>query len=118
MNKPIAQLDLVPTAKVDEPDASSPTADAPDTKTNALTVLKCERDESADFDWCDDDAVAVREQRAIAIYLNPAGDIVIRQQTWRDEDPFVVISPDNLMLVIDRVCDIAGIPAAGGSGRS
>jgi hypothetical protein len=38
---------------------------------------------------------------------------VIRQQTWPDEDPFVVISPDNLMAVINRLCDLAGIPEAG-----
>jgi hypothetical protein len=119
MNKPVAQLELVTAAKVDTKPTDSAdgviTNAEPAKKTCALTVPVSA--ESADFDWYDDDVIAVREQRAIAVYFNPAGNIVIRQQTWPDEDPFVVISPDNLMLVIDRLCEIAGIPAAGGSDR-
>ena len=120
MSKPIAQLELVTAAKVDAKPTDSAdsviTNAEPAEKTCALTVPASA--DSADFDWYNDDVIAVREQRAIAVYFNPAGNIVIRQQAWPDEDPFVVISLDNLMQVIDRLCDIAGIPAAGGGDRS
>jgi hypothetical protein len=46
---------------------------------------------AAEFDWSSDDIVAVRSQQAIAVYLNPHGEIVIRQQEWPDNDIWVVV---------------------------
>jgi hypothetical protein len=67
------------------------------------------------FDWFKDASVIVPEQQAVAVYRNQQGDIVIRQErSWsQDDDSFVVIHPDNLMRVIDRLCDLAGIGSAG-----
>jgi hypothetical protein len=78
MNKPVAQLELVTAAKVDTKPTDSVdgviTNAEPAKKTCALTVPASA--ESADFDWYDDDVVVVREQRTIAVYFNPAGNIV------------------------------------------
>jgi hypothetical protein len=69
-----------------------------------------------EFDWLKNDAVVVPTQLALAVYENPQGAIVIRQERdWcQEEDSFIVIEQKNLMTVIDRLCDIAGIPAIGG----
>ena len=42
------------------------------------------------FKWGDDDTVFVTEL-GIAVYRNPKGDIVIRQEGWPDEDSVIVI---------------------------
>jgi hypothetical protein len=48
-----------------------------------------------DFKWDDlsDDSIVTRGVRATAVYTNPAGEIVIRQEAFIDgeEDPFVVL---------------------------
>ncbi|MDI3564213.1 hypothetical protein [Bradyrhizobium sp. Arg816] len=43
-------------------------------------------DDNEDFSWRDTDAVAVRQQDAIAVYSNPDGDLVIRRRRAWDED--------------------------------
>lgn len=53
-----------------------------------------------DFSWFSDDAVAVRGQGAIAVYQNPHGEIVIRQQQWPDDDPFILIGRDHIPALI------------------
>ena len=54
----------------------------------------------------------VEEQPSIAIFLNSRNHVVIRQRGYssEDEDEFVTIAPQNLMAVIDRLCDLAGHP--------
>lgn len=66
-----------------------------------------------DFDWKDSHSVVLREQPETAIYCNQFSEIVIRQRRWPDDDPFIYITRDNLQPVIDRLCDLAGIPSAG-----
>lgn len=46
------------------------------------------RDTGEDFDWRNDDGlVVVQRQDAIAVYLNPAGDIAIRREAdWNEDD--------------------------------
>lgn len=44
------------------------------------------------FNWNNNESVVVEPMEAIAVYTNPKGDIVIRQQRgYPDEDVFVVI---------------------------
>ena len=45
------------------------------------------------FDWTDRDTVVVSRQDALAVYLNPEGNMVIRRErNWdEDEDVFIVI---------------------------
>jgi hypothetical protein len=57
----------------------------------------------------------VEEQPSIAIFLNIRNHVVIRQRGYcrDDEDELVTIAPQNLMAVIDRLCDMAGVASAG-----
>lgn len=50
---------------------------------------------SQDFNWNDaKDDLIVPSTQAVAAYLNPAGDIVIRQERdWNDEDDSFVVVP-------------------------
>jgi hypothetical protein len=67
---------------------------------------------SRDFDWNDDDSnVVVPEQAAIAVYLNPRGNVVIRQagQYRPDEDSFVIVAPDHAAAVADAILRVAGL---------
>jgi hypothetical protein len=65
---------------------------------------------SESFRWCNDETVVVRTQMAIAIYLNPYGELVIRQegQMHPDEDVWVVIAPDNVPAVIEAMQEAIG----------
>ena len=67
-----------------------------------------------DFDWSRDDSIVLNEQPATAVYENTAGDIVIRQaRAWdREDDTICVIAKQNLQVVIDKLCDLAGIGSA------
>lgn len=63
-----------------------------------------------DFDWNRMDApVVLQQQRKTAIYMNPADDVVIRQEAdWDEEnDPFIVIGAQNLRRVIARLTELA-----------
>jgi hypothetical protein len=55
--------------------------------------------ETPDFDWAgvDRESVVIAGQPAIAVYLNPVGDIVIRQESQYhpDEDHFIYLRPEN-----------------------
>jgi len=65
-------------------------------------------DGSEDFDWSDAEAVVVPAQPAIAVYFNPRGEIVIRQeaQFHPDEDHFVYVGRKNLRPLIERLQQI------------
>lgn len=61
-----------------------------------------------DFKWdeLEAEATVVEEARAIAVYLNPKGDVVIRQQAAYgidDEDPFVFIPMQRVPVLIARL---------------
>lgn len=64
----------------------------------------------SDHDWTTDPNIVVRTQMAISVFLNQAGDLVIRQegQFHPDEDAWVVIVPDNVPAVIEAMQQIMG----------
>jgi hypothetical protein len=65
---------------------------------------------TADFDWNgDDDAVVLREQPAVAVYQNPRGQIVIRQErAWdEDSDTVVLILPENVSAIVRALQSVA-----------
>jgi hypothetical protein len=68
-----------------------------------------------DFDWLNSESVVVPEQQAVAIYFNPNGELVIRQErSWSDEyDHFIVIHQRNAQQFLDKLCDALGIGSAG-----
>ena len=55
---------------------------------------------SQDFSWNDaKDDLIVPSTQAVAAYLNPAGDIVIRQERdWHEEEDHLVIVPISFAL--------------------
>ncbi len=58
---------------------------------------------AAEFDWARDSIDIVFETcRAVAIYRNPAGDLVIRQRAdWNEEaDPTIIIPRDRAELFL------------------
>jgi hypothetical protein len=58
-----------------------------------------------DFDWHDNPSVVLKSQPATAIYYNPNGCIVIRQErSWaEDSDPFVYITPENAVTFMETL---------------
>ena len=66
------------------------------------------------FDWTEPENTVVRTQMAIAVYLNPFGELVIRQegQFHPDEDTWIVIAPDNVPAVIEAMQEVMGVNSA------
>ena len=70
---------------------------------------------SEHFDWNPNGEnggdIIVRHQPAIAIYLNPHGELVIRQEGYYgpDEDQFVFVSAANMLNVAEKMLETAGI---------
>jgi hypothetical protein len=95
--------------------------ESPAFKTDLKKVEKIELEEAAravlaqagpnrdrefdDFDWRDDPSIVLKSQPATAIYYNPHGCIVIRQErSWaQDEDPYVYISPENAVTFMEAL---------------
>jgi hypothetical protein len=62
-----------------------------------------------DFDWRRDaDDIAIEEQLRIAVYCNPRGHVVIRQQDWPEDDSMVVVAPQNALALARAVLKAAG----------
>ena len=73
-----------------------------------------EEQDDTGFDWCGDDIVCHQQPRS-AVYFNPHGQVVIRQE--RDyhafeDDPFVFFSVENVPALIEalRACLEPGTP--------
>jgi hypothetical protein len=66
-----------------------------------------------EFDWRDADALILEHQAATAVYWNPKGDLVIRQQHWPDDDSLIFISKTSVQEFVDKLCDAVGIPSVG-----
>jgi len=63
----------------------------------------------SEFDWNDSESVILKRQPATAVYWNAAGDLVIRQQCWPEDDPVIVIAESNAQAFLDKLCDAMGI---------
>ncbi|WP_454619343.1 hypothetical protein [Bradyrhizobium cenepequi] len=70
-----------------------------DTNNHSVSDREYKRDEK--------DCV-IRAQPETHVYLNPYGEIVIRQANWPDEDMWVYFAPDHLPNVVERMCEWAG----------
>lgn len=70
-------------------------------------------DDGEEFQWGGDSTV-LQEQPATAIYLNPKGELVIRQErTWsQEEDTVIVVCANNTQQFLDALCDRLGIGSA------
>jgi hypothetical protein len=58
--------------------------------------------------------VLCAQQHEITVHFNQAGDLVLVQSAWIDDDVAIVISRDNIPEFIDRLTDALGIPSIGG----
>jgi len=106
-----AQLDLKPApSTADGPDKPERQPQAGAVKLPALVPPKPEAG-SSEW-WGQDASVVIREQPAISVYFNVDDDLVIRQKA--DGDPIIIVRPENIMRVIDALCDLAGIGSVGG----
>jgi hypothetical protein len=58
-----------------------------------------------DFNWNKDPDVIIRQQLAVAAWLNDRGDLIIRQEMdWNEEsDHVIVVSPANIPALIDKL---------------
>lgn len=102
MNKPIDQLDLVPAELVKAPEIGG-------ISRPAKLPVSSEYD-GHDFNWgSDNDSIIIPHQPAIAVYFNPRGEVVIRQEGhYRpDEDHWIVVQIQNLDPLIDQLQRIA-----------
>ena len=60
--------------------------------------------EANDFSWSDESLVVVKRVDAIAVYKNPEGDIVIRQENrGNDEDSRVVVPPQYAYTLVESI---------------
>jgi hypothetical protein len=60
--------------------------------------------EASEFSWADDDdSIVVRPADAIAVYTNPHGDLVIRQQNLTDEDSVVIVPKDYVNAIVEAL---------------
>jgi hypothetical protein len=91
--------------------ASVPDKAVPETAAHALALpgpKKPPEDEIEDFDWSDKESVLFPTQPAVAVYFNPRGEIVIRQESQYhpDEDHFIYLQRKNLRPLIERLQQI------------
>jgi hypothetical protein len=64
----------------------------------------------SEFDWAEDPAVVQQRVPSLAVYTNPMGLVVIRQEAeWdEDSDPFLLIHPTNALAVAQAILREAG----------
>lgn len=81
-------------------------------ETEKVLVLR----DDGKFDWDNDPSILFQRQPATAMYENPCGGLVIRQEAdWNEEGDIVVtIAPDLRNRFLDHLCDMQGIPTLGG----
>src|SRR5208283_1701312 len=60
------------------------------------------------------ETIIVAEQQQISVYYNDAGDLVLKQADWPNEDSFIVVARGNIFEFIDALTDVAGVPSLRG----
>jgi hypothetical protein len=62
-----------------------------------------------DFDWTDREDIVVAHQGQVAVYLNPDGDVVVRQEGdwWRKDDAWIVVRPENARQLAEAILALA-----------
>jgi len=62
-----------------------------------------------EYDWNDNDAVTLRSYGSVAVYENPHGSVVIRQQrdALEDEDSTVIIPVHHADLIASEILAVA-----------
>jgi hypothetical protein len=58
------------------------------------------------FRWSDEEMVVVQHQPALAVYINPFNQIVLRTHGGYDDDAFIIISAEHLPKVIAKLHEL------------
>ncbi|MCK1539380.1 MULTISPECIES: hypothetical protein [unclassified Bradyrhizobium] len=62
------------------------------------------------FDWDDVDTI-VPAQGAIAVYENPHGNVVVREQVpYPEDDKWIIFLPQYAEVIVRRIIEVAGLP--------
>jgi hypothetical protein len=63
----------------------------------------------SDFNWNDEEAVAIPETAAVAVYMSDAGYLIVRQKAdfSEEKDHIVMIHPRDIELFVLAVNDAA-----------
>ena len=91
----VARFMLSPTAKrIGHSDVGRRKACSPDaTRHGLITTQGIEMAQSNDFSWSDESLIVVKRVDAIAVYKNPQGDIVVRQESRAGDEDNIIIVP-------------------------
>ena len=92
------------------PSASPAVLDPGDQQSTQAAISEAEDEDP----FSDAESLAAPEQAATVVYNNKAGELVIAQRRWPDDDVFIFIAPANIAGFLDKLCDVAGVPSYGG----
>ena len=85
---------------------------------NAMLPIEkqVDQEDTWTFDWRQEPSILCQEQPALAIYQNPRGQCVIRQeQRWDEtEDTVILVCRDNTIKVAHAILDIEFVRPCGG----
>ena len=71
---------------------SEPTTREGRTTSERVEPIEDKRDDEWEMDWSEGEEIIVHEQRALAVYENNFGGIVVRQERgWDEEDDVVIV---------------------------
>lgn len=78
----------------------------PDAETNAPAASA---GATTIFDWLHDDSICVKNQPAIAVYVNDLGSVTIRREAGASEndDAIIAVEPENLGRLIARLREVS-----------
>ena len=78
---------------------------------NAILPIKAQDDDAWTFDWRTSTDVVCEEQPALAVYTNPRGQCILRQeQRWDEQDDTVIfICAENALAVVRAILVAVGM---------
>jgi len=79
-------------------------------KLDGMSDVKAENETQNSNEY---EQMLIESQSAVLASLNNAGDLVLTQWNWPDEDAAIIITHDNIDKFIDRLTDVLGIPSIG-----
>jgi len=59
------------------------------------------------FNWNSDETTVLRTRMGVAVYFNPADDVVVRQEgEYGDEDDWIIMTPEDACRVAYRILEM------------
>ncbi|WP_456748992.1 hypothetical protein [Bradyrhizobium sp. USDA 4470] len=82
-----------------------------------VSLAPPQEDDGVDFSWSDSSSIVIREQLETAAFINMAGELVIKQRRWLDDDQTLFIAKHCIAEFIDKLTEVVGIPSVPSRGR-